>query len=251
MDNQIKSILPFNGEGLILLGYRGSISHGTYIPKLIDDKDVMGIIIPPKEYMLGLKKYEQTKSFVGEWDIVIYEIRKFLRLLVENNPNVLNLLWNRENHYIYKTYLGQYLIDQRNLFLSKQCYKSFGGYAYGQLGRMTNSVFESYMGKKRKKLVGKFGYDCKTASHLIRLLKMGIEILTTGDVNVFREDAQLYIAIKQGEWTLDRVQNESGRLFDLLDKAYVRSKLPDKPDFDKINKLTVEIIEMYYDQKKS
>ena len=137
-------------------------------------------------------------------------------------------------------------LDNRDIFLSKLCYKTFGGYAYSQLRRMEKFKTEGYMGQKRKQLIERFGFDCKNASHLIRLLKMGIEILTTGEVNVFREDSQLYIAIKQGEWSLERVKSEADRLFKLLDEAYVRSKLPDKPDYEKINKLSIEILSDYF-----
>ncbi len=248
MKSKIKELLPFEGKGTILLGYRGSISHGTYIPSKIDDKDVLGIVIPPQEYMYGLKHYEQTERFKEDIDLVVYEIRKYIRLLSKNNPNVMSLLWLNEQHYIHKDELGQRLIDNRDMFISKLCYKTYGGYAVSQFRKMTKFEFKGYMGEKRKKLVEEFGYDTKNAAHLLRLLKMGIEVLTSGEVNVLREDSQLYISIKQGEWTLKKVKEESERLFKLLDEAYVRSKLPARPDFEKINKLCVEIVKDYYER---
>ena len=246
---RINNLLPFNLDRVILLGYRGSIAHGTYISQEedgIDDKDVLGIAIPPIDYYFGIKKYEQTQTQDGDLDLVVYEFKKFIRLLSANNPNVLSLLWLRKNHYLKITKWGQRLIDNRDIFLSKLCYKTFGGYAYGQLRRMEKFKTEGYMGQKRKQLIEKRGYDVKNGSHLIRLLKMGVEILTTGEVNVFREDSQLYIAIKRGEWSLERVKNEADRLFKLLDEAYVRSKLPNRPDYDKINKLSIEILIDYF-----
>lgn len=39
------------------------------------------------------------------------------------------------------------------------------------------------MGEKRKQLVAKHGYDTKNASHLIRLLRMGMEFLTVEEIN--------------------------------------------------------------------
>ena len=86
----------------------------------------------------------------------------------------------------------------------------------------------------------------KHAAHLIRLLKMGIEVLTDGEVNVFREDSQLFVAIKKGEWSLQKVKSEADRLFKLLDEAYVRSKLPSKPDFKKAKSLCIDIMRDYY-----
>lgn len=207
----------------------------------------MGIVIPPIEYVLGLEKYEHTDRKEGDLDVVCYELRKYFRLLLKNNPNVLSLLWLRDDHYIIKTELGQRLIDNRKIFISKQCYKSFCGYAWGQLRRMTHFKFEGYMGKKRKQLVEKFGYDCKNASHLIRLLKMGIELLISGELNVWREDSQLYISIKQGEWTLEQVQKKADELFQLIEEAYVRSPLPNKPNKRQINQLCIEMMRDYYD----
>ena len=42
------------------------------------------------------------------------------------------------------------------------------------------------MGEKRKAIVRKYQYDVKNAAHLIRLLRMGIEFLETGELRVFR-----------------------------------------------------------------
>jgi len=62
------------------------------------------------------------------------------------------------------------------------------------------------MGTKRKMLVEKYGYDCKNAAHLIRLLRMGVEFLKDGRLYVMREDAKQLIEIKRGEWTLEQVK---------------------------------------------
>ncbi len=128
------------------------------------------------------------------------------------------------------------------MFVSKQAYHSFSGYAYGQFKRMTNFKFEGYMGEKRKKLVDKFGYDCKNAGHLIRLLKMGIEYLTEGVLYVEREDAPQLLSIKNGEWTLEQVKREAEKLFALTQEAYIRSPLKDKPDYEKAERLVISIL---------
>jgi len=233
-------------ERLILLGYRGSIAHGTYLPKNdpahTDDKDVMGIAIPPREYYFGLRQFEGWDKQRDEWDVVIYEFRKMIRLLVKSNPNVLCLLWLEPNHYIIRTETGNVLIDNRHLFLSREIYKSFLGYAHSQMSRMTKFKFEGYMGEKRKALVDKFGYDCKNASHLIRLLRMGIECLSTGELNVMRHDSTELIAIKHGEWTLEQVKAEAKRLFIKAEDTLSRSPLQIKPDYEAVNVLCTEIL---------
>jgi hypothetical protein len=99
------------------------------------------------------------------------------------------------------------------------------------------------MAAKRRGLVEKFGYDCKNAAHCIRLLRMGIEFLKDGELYVEREDAPQLIDIKTGKWSLEQVKTETDRLFKLSEEAYLNSSLPIKPDYDKINKLCVDVIE--------
>lgn len=233
-------------EHTILLGYVGSIAHGTYIPKndpdSIDDKDILGICVADESAYFGLKKFEQKEIKQGEWDSVVYEIKKFFHLLLKQNPNVISLLWLQEKDYIHISESGRLILDNRDLFVSKVAYHSFSGYAHGQLHRMTHGAFEGYMGEKRKKLVEKFGYDCKNAAHLIRLLRMGIEFLVDGKLKVFREDAAELKEIKSGKWSLEKVMKEADRLFILAQEAFVRSSLPNSPDTEKAEKLLMSIL---------
>lgn len=230
----------------ILLGYVGSISHGTYIPSTdpssIDDKDILGICVANENVYLGMQKFEQREKKYKEWDSVIYEIRKFFSLLLKCNPNVLGLLWLKRENYIHIGESGKLLIDKRNLFVSKQAYYSFSGYAYGQLHRMEHMAFKGYMGEKRKKLVEKFGYDVKNGAHLIRLLRMSIEFLTDGELRVHREDASELKDIKQGKWSLEKVKREAEALFALAREANIKSPLPPQPDYDRAEQLLIDII---------
>ena len=244
---QRESLFP---ENTVLLGYRGSIAHNMYVPNTdpnsIDDIDVMGVYMAPKDHYIGMKRSKETmEKFEGQWDVVNYEFKKFVGLLLKSNPNVLSLLWIRDNHYIERHKYGQILIANRKLFVSKGIYHSFTGYAYSQLKRMTHLAHKGYMGEKRKALVDKYGYDCKNAAHCIRLLKMGMEFLVEGRLNVFREDAPMLLEIKRGGWSLEDVKAEAKKLFGLADEAYVRSVLPNEPDYDKVNELVIRILRDY------
>jgi uncharacterized protein len=251
--NDIISKNPCLNDWAILIGYRGSIAHGMYVPKndpnSIDDKDIMGVCVPPIDYYFGLNQFgpRGTKEIMqGEWDIVVYEARKFIDLLMKGNPNVLSLIWLDAGMYLKVTSAGQMLIDNRNLFVGRHVYKSFVGYAQRQLHRMTHTACEGYMGAKRKALVEKFGYDCKNAAHLIRLLRMAIEFLKDGEMNVMRYDSQMLLEIKRGEWELQRVTEEADRLFKLADEVYVASTLPKEPDRDKVNALCCAVVKEHF-----
>lgn len=243
---EVESCFPYNP---ILVGYRGSIAHGTYVPNKdpnsIDDKDIMGVIVGKKEHYLGLDEFKHKEAFIREWDIVNYEIRKYFRLLLKSNPNVLSLLWIEPRNYIYIHPNGQSIIDNRDIFVSKNIFRSFTGYAHGQLHRMTHHSYKGYMGEKRKALVDKYGYDCKNATHLIRILRMGIEFLNEGILYVHRHDAQELLEIKRGEWSLERVQREADYLFKRADKAMDRCTLPAEPNYADANELLCSIIKYW------
>ena len=232
-----QELLPLH---TILLGYRGSISHGTYLNpdqvESVDDKDIIGVCIPPIHNYFGTGHFEQKEKAVREWDSVVYEMRKFVRLLSGANPNVLCLLWLRDQDYIHiEPDFGHRLLAVRDLFVTKRIYYSFTGYAYGQLKRMTHCAFNGYMGAKRKQLVDKFGYDCKNAGHLIRILRMGIEFLREGELHVFRHDARELVEIKTGHWSLERVKTEADLLFKRAEAAFDECKFPKEVNKDLVD----------------
>lgn len=233
----------------IIAGYRGSIAHGMYVPPKdptsIDDKDLMYVVVPSIDHYYGLKNFgsKGTKEIKkDEWDIVAYEAIKFIDLLSKGNPNVLTMLWLEPNYYLRLSDAGKLLIKNRQLFVGRHVYHQFAGYAYGQLHRMTHNAFQGHMGDKRRNLVQKFGFDTKNAAHLIRLLRMGIEFMKDGRLNVLRHDASQLLEIKRGEWSMDQIVAESNRLFASAEKAYIESTLPEGIDFEKVNTLCVDVI---------
>jgi hypothetical protein len=128
-------------DSCLVLGYVGSQSHGTYIPPsdpdAIDDVDMMGVLLPPRRYLLGLEKFEHWVLQKDELDVVAYSLHKFVGLLLKGNPNVLGLLWLREEDYLHRSDGFLALQANRSLFAAKSVYASFAGYASGQLQRMT------------------------------------------------------------------------------------------------------------------
>jgi predicted nucleotidyltransferase len=114
--------------------------------------------------------------------------------------------------------------------------------------KLKKKLYQGYMGEKRRKLVDKFGYDCKNASHLLRLLTMCVELLDTGEINVYRvHDAQTFIDVKKGKWTLDEVSQRAEELFAEIREKYDSSPLPDHPDYDRLNSLVTEWLKEHYE----
>lgn len=75
----------------------------------------------------------------GAKDTVIYEVRKFLQMLQEQNPNIIELLWLDEDKYIVKhPWMANILINNREKLLSKKVKHTYIGYADDQIRRMEN-----------------------------------------------------------------------------------------------------------------
>ena len=124
-------------DNAICLAYRGSIAHDTYIPNntpsSIDDKDILGIAIPPKEYFFSLKEFQQYEIKHEYWDVVIYDFKKFVKLLMKSNPNVMQLLWTPKDLFLKQSWQFEELIKNKHIFISKGIYNSFCGYSQNQL----------------------------------------------------------------------------------------------------------------------
>lgn len=134
------------GKHVILLGLAGSYSYGTNYEG--SDLDVRGIAVNRKSDLLGMTRFEQ---YVDEGtDTVIYGFNKIITLLLSCNPNVVELLGLRREHYLYLHPIGEELLKNKNLFLSRRAIQSFGGYADAQLRRMQNALARDTFPQREK-----------------------------------------------------------------------------------------------------
>lgn len=124
-------------KSTILFGLAGSRSYNLHSDE--SDFDYKGIAIPPREYFYGfLNKFEQAeyRSEDKSKEFTIYEIRKFINLAAQANPNILELLWLDDQDYIIKTSFGEKLIENKEKFLSKKVVYTYSGYAAAQLKKI-------------------------------------------------------------------------------------------------------------------
>jgi len=124
--------------------------------------------------------------------------------------------------------------------------------------------FESWLSWKKERnparrlLEVKCGYDSKHASHLVRLMRMGKEILLTGKVTVKRPDAEELLFIKNGGWSYERVVEYAETLQRELDEEYKKMEenrkkgvlvvLPKTVNFVELNKIYHQFTEDYQKQ---
>lgn len=127
---------PHLGDHIILLGLGGSYAYGTNIET--SDLDIRGCAVNRKEEILTNKNFEQRCDKTT--DTTIYSLNKLISLLSNCNPNTIELLGLKPEHYLYVSPIGQELLDHKKMFLSKKAVQSFGGYAYSRLRRLDHKA---------------------------------------------------------------------------------------------------------------
>lgn len=135
------------GNKIILFGLGGSWAYGTNIET--SDLDFRGCALNSKEELLTNANFEQ---FINEeTDTVVYGFNKLISLLSNCNPNTIEILGLKPDHYLYLSDIGRELIDNTDMFLSKKAVNSFGGYANSQLRRLDNKAVRLVNQEQREK----------------------------------------------------------------------------------------------------
>ena len=105
----------------------GSHAFGTAVDG--SDEDRRGVFGAPPQFLAGLEEIEQVSD--EKSDQVYYELKRFVELLLKNNPNAMEMLGIPDDCIQYR-HPAFDLLDPA-LFLSKLCGQTFGGYAMGQI----------------------------------------------------------------------------------------------------------------------
>lgn len=124
------------GSNIILLTLGGSYAYG--MNKEGSDLDVRGIAVNSKEDILLGTDFEQVVNV--DTDTTMYSFNKMIQLLTSNNPNTVEILGCKPEHYLHLSEIGRELLEHRKMFLSKLCIHTFGGYAGSQLRRLENKT---------------------------------------------------------------------------------------------------------------
>lgn len=133
------------GNNIIILGLGGSHAYGTNNEN--SDIDVRGVATHSPEDILTRKGFDQVVNEAT--DTTVYSLEKIVNLLSNCNPNTIEILGLEPWQYLYITDIGQALIDNRDMFLSKRAIHSFGGYASQQLWRL-NQIAVRYVGQQQQ-----------------------------------------------------------------------------------------------------
>ena len=199
----------------------GSRLYGTNRPD--SDWDYRGIIIPPREYFLGLSRFDQLEWHDRAYneDCVYYDIRKFISLCLQGNPNVLELLWTTDK----QTSWGEWIRSLREYFITQKAISAHIGMAKAHL----------------KKMAAK-GLNCKDALHVTRVIDQ-CYILVTQKTMIFNNPLymQNYQDILAGKFSLETIEANMNATIDLIRSE--ESHVPKDPDFQTINQHVVNLVE--------
>lgn len=209
---------------LIYQTVAGSRLYGYNRPD--SDYDYRGVFLAPAEQMLGLKPLQEVEEVNnGHEDIVNYELRKFVRLALAGNPNILEILFS--NRGIYTSNEWELFREHRYEFLSGRLRKPYSGFLMSEI----------------KKLERK--YEPKAAANAWRLARQGYELLTTGDFDPTLDNASAMAMrlIREGDVTPEAALNAIKQWDANLQEA--RSILPEEPNTSLISAFVVTTYKSY------
>ena len=106
---------PHLGSRVMLLGLGGSHAYGTDTET--SDLDIRGCAVLSKAEILCGESFEQVTDVAT--DTTIYAFPKLIHLLKDCNPNTIELIGLKPEHYLYLSEAGKLLLDNRKLFLSQ------------------------------------------------------------------------------------------------------------------------------------
>jgi len=256
-DKIVTNIEPYILENVQYETIMGSQAYG--VSNDDSDLDIYAFTIPPKRivfphtagyiYNFGKKGPETFKQYQKhhinaydkEIDLNIFSIVTYFTLLMDNNPNMLDSLFTRQQSVTHSTKIGDMVKDSRHMFLHKGAWHRYRGYAYAQMKKLRHKESKGM----RKELVEKYGYDVKFGYHIIRLINQVEDILVHGDFDPMAHREMLK-SVRRGDWSIEEIEDFFKRKEKTLDELYAKSTLQHTADEAKIKQLLLDCLEEFY-----
>lgn len=137
---------PHLKDRIVFLTLGGSYAYGTNVES--SDVDVRGCALNSASDLLGLSSFDQVVN--EETDTTVYAFNKLISLLLNCNPNTIEMLGCRTDHYFAISDIGKMMVENSHMFLSQRAVRSFGGYANQQLRRLENAIARDALPQGRK-----------------------------------------------------------------------------------------------------
>lgn len=121
-------------DQLLVTHLAGSKAYGTNLPT--SDTDIRGIFVADELYHRSPWYTVNEIEIPEDEDTKYYELSKFLKLLVDQNPNIVESLWVDEEDILSTSPGYELLRANREQLLSSKVAFTFSGYAVSQLKRI-------------------------------------------------------------------------------------------------------------------
>ena len=128
------TVQEIENKGLAYKFIRGSHLYGTNVET--SDVDFGGVYIVDNETLMGLPEYYEPQISDEKHDTTYYELGRWVELLMKANPNALESLFAPDEFIIGDIHPAVQLIrDNRDLFVTKECFNSLYGYGKSQISK--------------------------------------------------------------------------------------------------------------------
>ncbi|MGW8431506.1 nucleotidyltransferase domain-containing protein [Curtobacterium citreum] len=234
-------------DGTALLGEYGSRAHGTANAE--SDRDFHAIRVEPPRFVTGLERFENLRhntagngrSSADDLDTVVFGLRQWTQVAATGNPNSYVLLHLPEYEYVSE--VGQMLLDNRDLFVSKRAASKYIGYLDSQMQAMLGNRGARV---QRPHLVERFGWDVKFGYHAVRVGLQGLQLMQTGRLTLPFDGGELdmLLDIREGRVSRDDVVTICEHLIgNIRLAAWANTDIPDGPDYGRIHTLLHDMYE--------
>jgi len=206
----------------------GSRMYGTHNEN--SDYDYRGIFMPEYNSYFKFNQKDVIESNSNGEDIVYYSIRKFVKLAMANNPNIIEWLYAPEENIVEISPAGKALMEMKFRLLNKR-------YIRDRFTDFSTSEMYKYNNDNRK---------LKSIALCTRVLYEGIELLQHGSLTFPRPEASLLLDIRNGLVSHEDITNNIKFLREEINYEYNECKfLPDITNNEIIESEMVEIIKKH------
>jgi len=231
------------GKNIMFLTLGGSHAYGTNIET--SDVDIRGVAVNRKRDLLGLSGFEQVIN--NETDTTIYSFNKLISLILNCNPNTIELLGCKPEHYFQMTKSGQELLDNKGLFLSKRALHSFGGYANQQLRRLQNALArDNYpQTEKEKHILNSIRCHMETFNQTYVSFPEGSYHLYIDKTDREDLDTEIFVDVNMKHYPLRDYKNIWSEMHGIVKEYGNLNKRNKKKDDLHLNKHAMHLVRLY------